>query len=1238
VSYEAIPEVVHPPAAIIENRFVRLEIDTRGRCNALVDKRSGENLISEAVALAAIRAGGRSLGRTRCSYEDGNLTFTFGRDEAEAVIGVRVRNDYICFDVVSVRGDDIERLDFATLPLTLSRTMNRMSMLMAGEDFGVCLRPLNIDTMVSLDTGARQMQASATAQYGIIGCGAAVVACPMDHMRPALRQMVAREGLPQSDLGGPWALDAEGNRGSYLFANVTENTVDRWIDLALRGGFTHVHFSGWAKTLGHYEVRETAFPHGLAGMKECVRKIHAAGLKAGMHTLTGCIALRDSWVTPVPDPRLMAGASYTLAAEIDETSDTMLTVEKPGPHDTVLTYSSAGNVVRIGEELIQYSAISYEEPYGFLNCKRGALGTTPSAHAEGAQADHLRQRYGAFYPDENSTLVGEVADAIARVYNECEMDELYMDGAEGMGTTHGIWVMRDAIFRRLNPPALIEASCWDTWSWYFHSRLGAWDHPKWGLKDFTDMHCEQIPYYREGALLQAQLGWWVIGGPAWFCPAETPDEMEYFMCKTFAHNAPMSVQGIGAIGRPANARMPQMITTAGQYERLRLAKYFTDETIAATREPEADFHLRQAPDGVWEFAPTDYAIHKITGDGDAAWTIENRFEAQQIALRVEALFAARAYDSDAAITLADVDPELFSVRRNAGGVTSEIERVTDEVKIGDASLRMSATNSTETRVGAWAHTGAQFEPNLNLSSSGAMGLWVHGDGKGELLNVQLSTPPQYQKAYSEHYIHVDFTGWRYFDLLLRERSSDEYRDYKWPYFSQHGIFRTAINRAHVSELNLYLNNLAPGETSTVLISPIVALPTVSLTLKDPAITVGGAQVVLPVTLRSGDFAEVDASGECIVYDARGEMLARMQLTDAMPTLAPGSNALELSSAAATRAEVTVTSEGSPMRERRPKREVNWQAMRYEYEMPQLVETLDGRQNTWQVACRPDGGRARLGVEVEVRGIGATGEAYASPDALTIESFDDLGYFADAPDNEFAKYVYDGEHKGVSTKPGVTQEIARSTDVVKIGESSARFSATSTREDNGGWSARGRRFAEPLDLSPYGGLGFWLHGDGGGESFKVQLRDTVGAWHDMVTRVDFSGWRYIEFDLAGANLDLSQIEYLIIFFNGIPSGRTVTCHMDDLRGLPAPERLRNPELRVDGSRVVIPTELGHGDRLVFRNMNDCRVYRRGVGVAETVRPEGKQPVVRPGSQEVTFALAEGNPERFRLAVGLVKDYR
>ena len=92
---------------------------------------------------------------------------------------------------------------------------------------------------------------------------------------------------------------------------------------------------------------------------------------------------------------------------------------------------------------------------------------------------------------------------------------------------------------------MVEASDWEHWSWYYHSRIGAWDHPKWGLKPFTDMHCARHRDTRQGALLQAQLGWWVVRGPR-HAREETPDEMEYFAAKTLAFDAPSSTQGIGA--------------------------------------------------------------------------------------------------------------------------------------------------------------------------------------------------------------------------------------------------------------------------------------------------------------------------------------------------------------------------------------------------------------------------------------------------------------------------------------------------------------------------------------------------------------------------------------------------------------------------------------------------------------------------------------------------------------------
>ncbi len=1246
-AYEIIPEAEQRGEALVklETEFFTFEVDERGKCLALVDKRTGEDRITRAMPLASVRIGDRTIRRTRCSYQDGKLTIEFGKSEVRAVISVTARQRYLVFEVLSVEWADVDELTFLTLELPPGKYRNRMSGLVAGEEFGVCVRALNLDTQVTLGGSPPTLRAIGSKKYGLAGAKAALVACPTRELRTVLQEMVQTEGVPQSSLGGPWALDAEDCRGSYLFARVSESDVDRWIDLALRGGFTHVHFSGWGKSLGHYEPSERLFPNGLEGMKMCVRKIHNAGLKAGMHTLTGCIATNDPWVTPVPDARLAADATYALAADMDEQSDTILTVEKPGKHDVIWAYASRGNVIRIGEELIHYAAISYEEPYGFLNCTRGAFGTTVSAHEKGATADHLRSVYRAFYPDEDSTLVGDVADCIARVYNECEMDQIYMDGAEGMGGWHRVAVMRDAIYAKLERPALVEASCWGHWSWYYHSRVGAWDHPKWGMKQFHDMHCEQIPYYRKGGLLQAQLGWWVVLGPSGFNRPEMPDEMEYFCAKTLANEVPMSVQGIGALGRPANARMPEYLTIAGRYERLRLASYFTEAVKERLREPGAEFRLHQADDGEWEFVPTDYPEHRVTGlaNGANAWTVSNRFGRQPLKLRIEALHAAYPYDSEDALLIADFgDIAEFTVHTNASGVTHTLERSTEQVKVGEVSACFSATSTRDAREGGWAKAGRRFSPHLSMQQCDAVGVWIHGDGKGELLNIQLSNPREYQHAYAEHYVTVDFEGWRYFELLLREQDAARYRDYQWPYYSQHGVFRTRLTRDHVSELNLYFNDLPPGDTATVYLSPLKALRTTTVELRNPTLQVNGQKLTVPVTLQSGSYLELEPTGECAVYDRRCALLERVQVEGELPVLNAGENEVtftcEGSEGFAARANVMFVTEGPVFRGRRPDGEIAWEALRYEYELPRVVTALDGRQNQWDVICRADAPSAQLGIELEVQQIGATGEAYNDPAALTIESFDDLSFFADSPDNEFAKYVYDGEHKGIANKPGVTHEFEPSTEVVKVGESGARYTASSTRDDNIGWSARGRHFRDPLDLSAFRGLGFWLHGDARGESFKMQLRDDAGGWQDMVTRVDFSGWRYIEFDLGSPKLNLAKVEYMIMYYNGLPGGQTVTCYVDDVRALPETQGIERPELTVGGRRIVFPVELSVGDRLVFKGVEDFRLYRKLGGEPERMRPEGTPPVLRPGLNPVTFALGPNSPEQFRIAVSLVKEYQ
>jgi hypothetical protein len=1241
-----VSPAVSEPLTTIENSLATLEIDVRARCTALVEKRSGQNLLANSSPLVTVRVKDKILRPTACSYADGKLSVRFGKDEAKVVIECASKARYLTFTVLSVEGEGVESLSFVSLPLVAGKQGSDTSGAVVGDEWGVCLREMNLQTETSVGGAPCTLRASCSAEYGLVGSKAGLVVAPVAQLRPALLDMVQAEGLPQSSLGGPRALDAEGIRGSYLFAHPSEREVERWIDLAKRGGFTHLHFDGWYKTLGHYEPNPGLFPNGLEGMKTMVRKVHEAGLKAGMHTLTGCISPNDPWVTPVPDKRLAADASYLLAADMDEKSDTILTVEKPREHDIIWSYSGRGNAIRIGEEIIQYSAISFTPPYGFLKCTRGAFKTRPGAHRKGDAADHLRQVYIAFYPDERSTLVGEVAEKIARVYNECQFDQIYMDGSEGMGSIHAIQTMRDAIYKRLKRPAVVEASCWDHWSWYYHSRIGAWDHPKWGLKPFTDMHCASIPSYRQGALLQAQLGWWVVLGPSHSSRAETPDEMEYFCAKTLAFDAPSSTQGIGSPASPANARMQEYLTMAGWYDRLRLANYFAESVTERVRQPGKDFHLVQTDDGQWQLLPADYLAYKVTGldNGANAWKVQNQFAEQPLKMRLEALYAVSPYDSPDATPLADAaNLPRFTVRRAAAGVTQALSRSTDQVKAGGASLCFTATNTGASRQGAWACTGMPFEaPYLSVNPCDAIGMWIHGDGKGEVLNIQLTSPREYMHAYGEHYVKIDFSGWRYVEIPLRERDADKHRDYEWPYAGMGPIYMTPVDTNHIDAVNLYLNNLPPNDTATVYLSPIKALRTVRAAISNPTLDLNGRKLTFPTTLQSGDYVELASMDDCRVYNERGTLLERLSPTGTAPVLKTGENRAVFScdrpSGLSARAEVTLVAFGTPLAERSPASQINWALLRDQYDLPRVVTKVDGKENRWETICRQDAKLVSCGVEIDVEQVNASDAAYNRPEALTLESFDGPGFFADSPGDRSAETVYDAKVKIASLKAGVTHSIERSTGQVKIGRAAARYTAASTLADHSGWSVWGRRYLKPLDLSKAQAVGFWLHGDGKGEAFKLQLHDKAGGWLDLVTHVDFTGWRYQHFALSGpGNLDRASIQSLLIYYNGIPAGQTVTCYLDDVRAVPALEGLRNPQLTIGANRLVFPVELWAGGRLVYDGVGQCRVYRKAGSEPELIQPQGAPLTLAPGRNPVVLSFGSDALPHFRAAVSLVKHY-
>lgn len=339
-----------------------------------------------------------------------------------------------------------------------------------------------------------------------------------------------------------------------------------------------------------------------------------------------------------------------------------------------------------------------------------------------------------------------------------------------------------------------------------------------------------------------------------------------------------------------------------------------------------------------------------------------------VAARIEALYAVAPYDSAQRTIVSDfADLAAFQQATVSRDVSLRLAAETADTRGGAGNLRLHAENKGITKDGAWARAALTFPaPYRDLTRTGAFGVWVKGDGSGALLNIQLATPREYMHALSDHYITLDFTGWRYVELLLRERDAERMTDHQWPYSGTYDIYRNPIDLAHISGLNLYLNDVPAGSTAEVVLGPVVALPVQPAELKNPTLTVNGASLALPVTLKSGQFLELDPGGECAHYDERGGLLARVRLAGPVPALRAGDNALaftcEKPPGVSARAEVTVNACGAPFGTPRPREQIAWPRLAREYDMPRWITAPDGEDNAWDLPVRP-GETAKLEIEL-----------------------------------------------------------------------------------------------------------------------------------------------------------------------------------------------------------------------------------------------------------------------------------
>lgn len=896
------------PAMSIQNRYARYELDAEGHSLHLIGRTTGVDYLAHKVPLASVKKAGRTFASTAASYSGDKLELNFGEAGVTAILNVRIEDRYFVLEVLTVRGEGIEEFVFADLPLTLKGT--------AEEAFAGCAVALNLQTNVRDIPGASsRLWAACYPRFGLIGARVALIGCPQTELRRVLQDVVsAAPDLPHSPIGGPWALDSEKNRGSYLFnfGDLSEDRVNAWIELARSLGITQIDFHGGSSfRFGDCLPNAKTYPGGWASFKAVIDKLHAAGLQAGLHTYAQFIDKRTPWVTPVPDPRLGKDATFTLAEPLNVEATVVLVVETTKDMSAITGFAVRNSVtLQIDDELITYTAVGKEPPFAFTGCQRGALGTRIATHMKGTKAHHLKECFGLFVPDGDSTLYPEVAATTAEAFNAGGFDMIYLDALDGsdiVGGGENAWFYQSKfvfeIWKHLRKPAIMEMSTFSHHLWFVRSRMGAWDHPRRAHKKFIDAHVAGNEGNRR-MFLPGQLGWWSV--KTWSGPQGEPtfaDDIEYLMGKCVGTDTGFALMGVdpGNIGKvPA---YPQLAAIMKQYETLRHADYFSEAVKAKLRLPGDEFTLFQEQSGEWQFRRAQYDRHKVEGlDGwSNVWSVTNEFERQPVQLRIEALISAEPYDAPDRITIADfADVKDYTDVAAQAGITAKLESSVEPAKDGATSGRFTATNSTPKRQGAWAKAGKGFAPTANLQGHEALGVWVHGDGKGETLNLQLRSPEHLVSGVADHYLVVDFTGWRYFELI--EPEAQRFTDYTWPYGDLYSIYRESIVPGSVSSLSLFYNNLPPGGTATCFLSPIHALPTITAKWRNPAVTVGGRTLVFPVEMASGNYLEFRSLTDCKLYGPNGELLGEVKPQGEVPSLAPGANQFQFTCDANTNAQ------------------------------------------------------------------------------------------------------------------------------------------------------------------------------------------------------------------------------------------------------------------------------------------------------------------------------------------------
>lgn len=593
-----------------ETKHMSVTLSAKGKVETLINKSEGRDYLAKGKEsqFGILYSGGKD----ECAVLRGEanlLIATFQDNDLEVIFEVETEDEYLVFKLLGINKHDFDRIGLLKLSLSIT---DRPAVYLNGchnQKFLLAVMPLNLE--VNSFFPERSSESSTFGvecypKFGLRGAKFAVIGCPPDKFLKIADKIQARFALPRCVK----ALRSDSVNKSYFFigSEVRENDSDEIIAYAKQGCFKTIMLAvwNWCSTQGHAQINRKYFPDGIISLKRFVDRLHQAGLEVGLHNAAACIRLKDSYVTPLPSPYLYARGVHILSEDIDERKDLIpLISECPESlsrdieaaldvNNEAAQATGMNNVVRIDNELIEFSQVSGSSGRKLVKCERGFYNTRPASHKKGAIAYHLMQLFAnLFTPASGTPLWDEVAQGLADVVNFCNFDFVYADYAErsqgwvpGGGPTHakatekGNWYFTAKFLKNLydrieNEDILFQTSLWlagSGYSWHLSPRTCFMN----GGKDIKKAVDEKIPEVSVGArnnFKKLEIGWCRILDSSWY----SVDEIEYICKKAVGYDAVISLYALSLDVLKQKPDTEEIFATIAKYRKLQEDNKFSED-------------------------------------------------------------------------------------------------------------------------------------------------------------------------------------------------------------------------------------------------------------------------------------------------------------------------------------------------------------------------------------------------------------------------------------------------------------------------------------------------------------------------------------------------------------------------------------------------------------------------------------------------------------------------------------